>query len=69
MVKQIVTKYSIAKKYGKSRRVVYRSPRIYLSIKLTDDSLFPFKENDKVRVRIRKNGLVIERANKKRDLH
>src|SRR5437773_655387 len=44
MVKKIVTSFAVAKKTAKSGEAVYRSPRIYLPTKLTDDSVFPFKE-------------------------
>lgn len=63
MVTEIITKLSIAKRKGKN--VTYRSPRIYLPTKLTDDSLFPFKEGDKLKVRISGRRLIIERYAKR----
>ena len=59
MVTQIITKLSVAKRKGKN--VIYRSPRIYLSTKLTDDSKFPFKEGDILRIRNVNRRLIIEK--------
>ncbi|MEM3678024.1 MAG: hypothetical protein QW176_07760 [Candidatus Bathyarchaeia archaeon] len=63
MVTEIITKLSIAKRRGK--KVTYRSPRIYLSTRLTDDSSFPFKEGEKLRVRISGRKLVVEKYPKR----
>jgi hypothetical protein len=63
MVTEIVTKLSIAKRKGK--HVIYRSPRIYLPTKLTDDSLFPFKEGDKLKTKITGHKLIVEKIIKK----
>lgn len=59
MVTEIITKLSIAKRKGKN--VTYRSPRIYLPTKLTDDSLFPFREGEKLKVRISGRKLIVEK--------
>ena len=59
MVTHIITKYSIAKRKGKN--MIYRSPRIYLSTKLTEDSAFPFKEGDILRIRNVNKRLIIEK--------
>ncbi|MBS7656199.1 hypothetical protein KEJ50_06885 [Candidatus Bathyarchaeota archaeon] len=64
MVKKILTKLAVAKKKGKN--ALYRSPRIYLSTKLTDDSSFPFKEGNNILVKIQGKKLVIEKYSKKR---
>jgi hypothetical protein len=63
MVTEIITKLSIAKRKGK--RVTYRSPRIYLPTRLTDDSLFPFREGEKLRVKISGRKLIVEKYAKK----
>ncbi|MEM2921685.1 MAG: hypothetical protein QXF26_05135 [Candidatus Bathyarchaeia archaeon] len=65
MVKQIVTRYCIARKYGKKKNATYESPRIYLSTKLTGDSSFPLKEKDRICVRIVKNRLVVEKLRRR----
>jgi hypothetical protein len=61
MVKKIITRFIIAKKKGKIKGRFYKSPRIYLSTKLTDDSNFPFKEGDKILVKIQGKKLMIEK--------
>jgi hypothetical protein len=61
MVKQVTTKISVVKKLGKKKGSVYRSPRIYLPTKLTDDSMFPFIEGEQVRVEVIGEKLVITR--------
>jgi len=61
MVTKILTTISVAKKWAKKSGVVYRSPRIYLPTKLTDDSSFPFLEGDQVAVRVDGDRLVVER--------
>jgi hypothetical protein len=65
MVTQILTKYSVAKKVNKSKNILYRSPRIYLSTKLTDDSRFTFLDGQLIVVKIEGKKLIIENANKK----
>ncbi len=64
MVKKIVTKFSIAKKKSGREGNVYRSPRIYLPTKLTDDSRFPFREDDLISIRVDGRRLIIQRASK-----
>jgi len=64
VVDKVLTKYSIAKKKGKSGSI-YRSPRIYLPTKLTDDSTFPFKGEENVLVRISARRLIVEKVPKK----
>jgi hypothetical protein len=61
MVMKIRTNMAVARKRG-IKGVVYRSPRIYLPTKLTDDSSFPFLEGDDLEVRIRGDRLVVLRA-------
>lgn len=65
MVTQIVTQLSVATRPGKTKRL-YRSPRIYLSTKLTDDSAFPFKEWERVVVRVAGERLVVERFGRRK---
>ena len=64
MVKKILTRFAVAKKQSQSKDSVYRSPRIYLPTKLTDDSVFPFKEGDILSVRVDGRKLVIQRMQK-----
>lgn len=64
MVKKIVTKFAVAKKAARLQGMTYRSPRIYLPTKLTDDSTFPFKEGDVIAVKIDGRKLVVQRAPK-----
>jgi hypothetical protein len=64
LVKKIVTKFAVAKKAARLEGMTYRSPRIYLPTKLTDDSSFPFKEGDVIAVKIDGRKLVIQRAPK-----
>jgi len=61
MVDKVITKFAVAKKKGKTG-AVYRSPRIYLPTKLTDDSTFPFKEEEEVLVKIGRGKLVVQRV-------
>lgn len=61
MVMRILTHFAVAKKWGKKEGIVYRSPRIYLPTKLTDDSSFPFLEGDQVSVRVEGERLIVER--------
>lgn len=65
MVTKILTNLSVAKKRGKKEGIIYRSPRIYLPTKLTDDSSFPFLEGDEVSVRVDGRRLVVERLKKR----
>lgn len=67
MVDKVVTKFAVAKKRGKTG-AVYRSPRIYLPTKLTDDSTFPFKGEEDVLVRINGKKLVIQKFSERRKL-
>lgn len=64
MVKRILTRFAVAKKQSRSKESIYRSPRIYLPTKLTDDSVFPFKEGDILSVRVDGRKLVIQRMQK-----
>ena len=62
MVKKILTRFAVAKKPARSEGMAYRSPRIYLPTKLTDDSTFPFREGDLLSVKVDGRKLVIQRA-------
>ena len=64
MVKKILTRFAVAKKPARSEGTQYRSPRIYLPTKLTDDSSFPFKEGDLLTIRVDGRKLVVQRAQK-----
>ena len=64
MVKKIVTKFSVAKKKSGREGNVYRSPRIYLPTKLTDDSRFAIREDDLISIRVDGRRLIIQRASK-----
>ncbi len=64
MVKKIVTKFAVAKKKSGPEGNVYRSPRIYLPTKLTDDSRFPFREDDLISIRVDGRRLIVQRASK-----
>jgi len=66
MVSQIVTKFNVTRKPARKQGAFYRSPRIYLSTKLTEDSLFPFKEGDLLLVKIVGRRLVIQRISPRR---
>jgi hypothetical protein len=66
MVSQIVTKFVVARKPARKQGALYRSPRIYLSTKLTDDSVFPFREGDFLLVKIVGRRLVIQRISPRR---
>lgn len=61
MVTKIVTKFSIVKKYGKNK-AIYKSPRVYLPTKLTEDSAFPFKEGELIQVKIMGKKLIVEKV-------
>jgi len=62
MVKRVLTRFAVAKKTSDNGEAVYRSPRIYLPTKLTDDSVFPFKEGDLLSVRVDGRKLVVQRV-------
>ncbi len=62
MVTQIITHLSVATRKGKDASTVYRSPRLYLATKLTDDSAFPFRGGDRVIVEIAGDKLVVRKA-------
>ena len=62
---EVLANYVPTRKKGKKGRT-YESPRIYLPTKLTTDSAFPFR-GDVVRVRVRvdRRRLIVERASRK----
>lgn len=62
MVKKILTRFAVAKKSSGNGDTLYRSPRIYLPTKLTDDSSFPFKEGDILSVKVDGRKVVIQRV-------
>jgi hypothetical protein len=62
LVKKILTRFAVAKKPARSEGTQYRSPRIYLPTKLTDDSSFPFKEGDILAIRVDGRKLIVQRA-------
>lgn len=64
MVKKILTRFAVAKKPALSEGTVYRSPRIYLPTKLTDDSSFPFKEGDLLSIKVDGRKLIVQRVQK-----
>ncbi|HEY4657838.1 MAG TPA: hypothetical protein VIH34_05085 [Candidatus Bathyarchaeia archaeon] len=64
MVKKIITRFAVAKKQARSEGTTYRSPRIYLPTKLTDDSSFPFKEGDILSIKVDGRKLIVQRAQK-----
>jgi hypothetical protein len=64
MVKKVLTRFAVAKKTANNGDAVYRSPRIYLPTKLTDDSVFPFKEGDLLLVRVDGRRLVVQKVRK-----
>lgn len=64
MVRKILTKFAVAKKASRSEGTVYRSPRIYLPTKLTDDSSFPFREGDLLSIKVDGRKLVVQKAQK-----
>jgi len=64
LVKKILTRFAVAKKPARLEGTMYRSPRIYLPTKLTDDSSFPFKEGDLLTIRVDGRKLVVQRASK-----
>jgi hypothetical protein len=64
LVKKILTRFAVAKKAAESGDTVYRSPRIYLPTKLTDDSSFPFKEGDILSVKVDGRKVMIQRVSR-----
>jgi len=64
LVKKILTRFAVAKKPARLEGTMYRSPRIYLPTKLTDDSSFPFKEGDLLTIRVDGRKLVVQRASR-----
>jgi hypothetical protein len=62
LVKRILTRLAVAKKPSGNGDTVYRSPRIYLPTKLTDDSSFPFKEGDILSVKVDGRKVMIQRV-------
>ena len=54
----------MAKKPARSEGTIYRSPRIYLPTKLTDDSSFPFKEGDLLSIRVDGRKLIVQKTQK-----
>jgi len=64
LVKKILTRFAVAKKPARSEGTQYRSPRIYLPTKLTDDSSFPFKEGDLLTIRVDRRKLIVQRVQK-----
>ena len=64
MVKKVLTRFAVAKKTASNGDAIYRSPRIYLPTKLTDDSVFPFKEGDLLLVKVDGRRLVVQRVRK-----
>jgi len=64
LVKKIITRFAVAKKQARSEGTTYRSPRIYLPTKLTDDSSFPFKEGDILSIKVDGRKLIVQRAQK-----
>ena len=67
MVKKILTRFAVAKKSAGNGDTVYRSPRIYLPTKLTDDSSFPFREGDVLSVKVDGRKLMIQRVRRAMD--
>ena len=66
VVKQILTKLAVVTKSGKRKGSIYRSPRIYLPTKLTDDSMFPFIGGDRIRIEVDGKRLIVSHAESKR---
>ncbi len=64
MVKKIITRFAVAKKPARSEGTTYRSPRIYLPTKLTDDSSFPFREGDLLSIKVNGRKLIVQKAQK-----
>jgi hypothetical protein len=64
LVKKILTRFAVAKKPARSKGTVYRSPRIYLPTKLTDDSTFPFREGDLISIRVDGRKLIVQRVSR-----
>ena len=66
LVNKILVKLTIVRKKDNHGNAIYRSPRIYLPIKFTDDSSFPFKEEQPLLAKIVGEKLVIEKTPKKK---
>jgi hypothetical protein len=66
MVNKILVKLTIVRKKDNFGNAIYRSPRIYLPIKFTDDSSFPFKERQPLLVKVVGEKLIIEKIPKKK---
>jgi hypothetical protein len=62
LVRKILTRFAVAKKASRTNGAEYRSPRIYLPTKLTDDSSFPFKEGDLLAIKVDGRKLVVQRV-------
>ncbi|MFC1506982.1 hypothetical protein ACFLQ6_07925 [Thermoproteota archaeon] len=69
MVNKLLVKLTIVRKKDNHGNAIYRSPRIYLPIKFTDDSSFPFKEGQPLLAKILGEKLVIEKMPKKKRKH
>lgn len=68
MVRKVVTRLAIAKKAASNGEMIYRSPRIYLPTKLTDDSVFPFREGDLLLVRVDGRRLIVQKVRRTIDV-
>ena len=64
MVNKILTKLTVVRKRNKDGKAIYRSPRIYLPTKFTDDSTFPIREGQPILARIVGERLIVERVPK-----
>jgi len=62
MVNKIFVRLTIVRKKNREGQPSYRSPRIYLPTKLTDDSGFPFREGQPLLARVLGDKLVIEKV-------
>jgi hypothetical protein len=61
MVNKTTVRLTIVRKKNKEGELSYRSPRIYLPTKLTDDSSFPFREGQSLIARVLGDKLVVEK--------
>ena len=66
MVNKILVKLTIVRKKDIHGNAIYRSPRIYLPTKFTDDSNFPFKEGQYLLAKVIGEKLIIEKMPKKK---
>jgi len=64
MVNKILLRLTVVRKRNREGKATYRSPRVYLPTKLTDDSSFPFREGQPLLARVVGEKLVIERVRK-----